>query len=51
MYLIKFIEEVSSEKTKSFERVKIVSYFDYKDKYYDRHEQISKFYGNLTKET
>ena len=48
--VIKFIEEVSSEKTKPFEIVKIVSYFDYKDKYYDRHEQISKFYGNLTKE-
>lgn len=49
--VIKFIEEVSSDKTKPFEIVKIVSYFDYKDKYYDRHEQISKFYGNLTKET
>ena len=49
--VINFIEEVSSDKTKPFEIVKIVSYFDYKDKYYDRHEQISKFYGNLTKET
>jgi len=48
--VITFIEEVSSNKTKALDIVKIVSYFDYKDKYYDRHKQISKFYGNLSKE-
>ena len=48
--VITFIEEVSSNKTEALDIVKIVSYFDYKDKYYDRHEQLSKFYGNLSKE-
>ena len=49
--VIKFIEEISSEKIRPFPIVKIISYFDYKDKYHDRHEKISEFYGNLTKET
>lgn len=46
--VIKFIEEISSEKIRPFPVVKIISYFDYKDKY---HEKISEFYGDLTKET
>jgi hypothetical protein len=49
--VIKFIEDVSSEETKEFPSIKILTYNDYKDKYYERHEKISEFYGNLTKET
>ena len=49
--IIKFIEDVSSYDTKEFPFTKIVTYNDYKDKYYERHEKISEFYGNLTKET
>ena len=49
--VLKFIEDVSSTKTKEFKTQKVISYFDYKDKYYERHEQISQFYGNLSQET
>ena len=49
--VIKFIEEVSSDKIKEFNTIKVISYFDYKDKYYERHEIISQFYGNLSQET
>ena len=48
--VIKFIDKVSSNKSKEFKTVKIISYFDYKDKYYERHMDISKFYGKLSKE-
>jgi len=49
--IIKFIEDVSSEETKEFPFTKILTYNDYKDKYYERHEKISQFYGNLTLES
>ena len=49
--IIKFIEDVSSYDTKEFPFTKIVTYNDYKDKYYERHEKISEFYGNLTVES
>ena len=49
--IIKFIEDVSSYDTKEFPFTKIVTYNDYKDKYYERHEKISEFYGNLTLES
>ena len=48
--IVKFIEDVSSDKIKEFPNLKIVSYLDYKDKYHERHENISQFYGNLSKE-
>jgi hypothetical protein len=46
-----FIETVSSTETREFPTLKIVNYNDYKEKYHDRHEKISEFYGDLTKET
>ena len=49
--IIKFIENVFSDETKEFPFTKIITYYDYKDKYYERHEKISEFYGNLTLET
>ena len=49
--VIKFIEDVSSEETKEFPSIKILTYNDYKDKYYERHEKISEFYGDLTLES
>ena len=48
--VVKFIEDISEEKVKEFPILKIISYFDYKDKYHERHENISQFYGNLSKE-
>ena len=49
--IIKFIESVLSNETKEFPFTKIITYYDYKNKYYERHEKISEFYGNLTLET
>ena len=49
--VVKFIENVSNEKTKEFPMLKIINYNDYINVYHDRHEKISHFYGNLTKET
>jgi len=46
-----FIQNVSKEQTKEFPMLKIIDYNIYKDLYYDRHQKISQFYGNLTKET
>ena len=48
--VVKFIEDISSDKITEFPSLKTISYLDYKDKYHDRHENISQFYGNLTKE-
>jgi len=47
----KFIEKVSSEETKEFPMTKTINYYNYKDIYYNRHQKISQFYGNITKET
>ena len=41
---------MSSAEIKEYPIVKIISYFDYRDKYHERHEKISEFYGNMTKE-
>lgn len=49
--VMKFIEDTESDKIKEFSTTKILSYFDYTDKYYERHEKIAEFYGDLTKET
>ena len=45
-----FIEAVSSTEIRELPTLKIVTYNDYKEKYHDRHEKISEFYGDLTKE-
>ena len=47
--VIKFIEDISSEEIKEYPLIKIISYFDYRDKYHERHEKISEFYGNITR--
>ena len=49
--VVKFIKDYSSIEIKDYPLRKIISYNDYKDKYYERHEKISEFYGDLTKET
>ena len=46
-----FIEKVSNENTIEFPMIKIINYYDYKELYHDYHEKISRYYGNLTKET
>ena len=49
--VVKFIKDYSSNEIKDYPLRKIISYNDYKDKYYERHEKISEFYGDLTKKT
>ena len=49
--VVKFIKDYSSNEIKDYPLRKIISYNDYKEKYYERHEKISEFYGDLTKET
>ena len=49
--VVKFIKDYSSIEIKDYPLRKIISYNDYKDKYYERHEKISEFYGDLTKKT
>jgi hypothetical protein len=46
-----FIDAVSSTEIREFPTLKIITYNDYKERYHDRHEKISEFYGDLTKET
>jgi len=50
MQVEEFIEAVSSTEIREFPTLKIITYNDYKEKYHDRHEKISEFYGDLTKE-
>lgn len=38
--VVKFIEDISSDKIREFPSLKTISYLDYKDKYHDRHENI-----------
>lgn len=49
--ILKFIENISSDKIRVFPTTKVITYNEFKDKYYERHEKISEFYGDLTKET
>ena len=49
--IVKFIKEVSSSKIVELNVSKIITYLDYKNKYYERHEKISEFYGDMTKES
>ena len=46
--VINFINNFSSKEIKPFPFTKLVTYYDYKNKYKDRHIKISQFYGDLT---
>ena len=46
-----FIKETSSKEIKPFPLTKLVTLEDYLNKYKEKHEKISKFYGDLTKES
>ena len=43
----KFIEETSSENIKPFMIRKFITFDDYKNKYFERHKDIIKYYGEL----
>ena len=49
--VIDFINELSSKDIKAFPLTKLVTLIDYTNKYKERHEKISEFYGDLNKET
>ena len=49
--VIKFIHNCSFENIKPFPHTKILSFHDYKYKYFERHKKISEFYGDFTEET
>ena len=45
--VVNFIKKYSSKDIKPFPLTKLITYFDYNDKYKDRHKKISEFYGNM----
>ena len=49
--VINFINQFSSSDIKAFPITKLITYYDYCDKYKERHYEISKFYGDLTIES
>ena len=49
--VIDFINDLSSKDIKAFPLTKLVTLIDYTNKYKERHEKISEFYGDLNKET
>ena len=49
--VINFVSETSSIEIKPFEVVKLITFRDYVEKYREKHLAISKFYGDLTKQT
>jgi hypothetical protein len=49
--VINFITETSSKEIKPFEIVKLITFRDYVEKYREKHLAISKFYGDLTKQS
>ena len=49
--VINFISETSSKEIKPFEIVKLITFRDYVEKYREKHLAISKFYGDLTKQS
>ena len=49
--VIDFINGLSSKDIKPFPLTKLVTLIDYTNKYKERHEKISEFYGDLNKET
>ena len=48
--VVEFIKQFSSKDIKPFPTTKLVTLYDYLDKYKDRHFAISQYYGDLTKE-
>ena len=49
--VIDFIRDYSSKDIKPFPLTKLITLKNYLNKYIERHEKISEFYGNLNKET
>ena len=49
--VINFISETSSKEIKPFKIVKLITFRDYVSKYREKHLAISKFYGDLTKDS
>ena len=47
--VVNFIKTHSSDKIKPFPIKKLITYEDYKNKYKERHFEISQFYGDLNK--
>ena len=45
-----FIEKFSTKEVKPFPLTKLITYDDYIDKYKDRHQKISEYYGNMSVE-
>ena len=44
----KFIQKYSTKEIKPFHLTKLITFHDYMDKYKDRHQKISEFYGNMS---
>ena len=49
--VIKFIQKTSSFNIKAFSMTKVLTFHDYKNIYFQRHIQISNYYGDFTEET
>ena len=49
--IIEFIKTTSSEKNKPFPCIKLVTYQNYRNKYYLNHRKLANFYGNIDEET
>ena len=49
--VINFIKEYSNENIQPFPYTKVLSFHDYKYNYFQRHQKISEYYGDFTKET
>ena len=49
--VINFINQSSNEFVQPFSYTKLLTFHDYKYKYFQRHQKISEYYGDFTKET
>ena len=49
--VINFINEYSNINIQPFPFTRLLTFHDYKYKYFQRHQKISKYYGDFTKET
>ena len=49
--VINFINQYSNQYIQPFPYTKLLSFHDYKYKYFQRHQKISTYYGDFTKET
>ena len=50
-YVVNFINEYSSINIQPFPYTRLLTFHDYKYKYFQRHQKISKYYGDFTNET